>query len=248
MTLKPLKNVSKLWRKNRCKKGLLTEEQLRCLEKATLEKGAHGEIKTEHPGYLGAQDTYANLYTEKTTITSAHALNSDILPWFQEHDIPLLRILTDRGTEFCGKIEEHAYQLFLALENIDHSKTKARSLQTNGICERFHRTMKEEFYDITFRKKLYHSLEELQHDVNNWLKEYNELRPHSGKYCYGNTPMQTFNESKKLALEKQLDNKFEVLENQDDQTVLIELDSSSTPTKLSIAIEYTVRSSLQFYT
>lgn len=264
--LETLKKRLKALEKKSAQEGiLLTEEQLRCLEKAKLEKEAHGEIETAHPGYLGSQDTYfvgtmkgvgriyqqtfidtysrvafANLYTEKTAITSAHALNSDVLPWFQEHDVPLLRILTDRGTEFCGKVEEHAFQLFLAVENIDHSKTKARSPQTNGICERFHRTMKEEFYDITFRKKLYHSLEELQHDVNNWLKEYNELRPHSGKYCYGKTPMQTFNESKKLALEKRLDNKFELLENQDNLTVQVELDSSSTPTNLSIVVEEAV--------
>lgn len=244
---------------------LLTEEQLQCLEKAKLEKEAHGEIETACPGYLGSQDTYfvgtmkgvgriyqqtfidtysrvafANLYTEKTAITAAHALNSDVLPWFQENDVPLLRILTDRGTEYCGKVDEHAFQLFLAVEDIDHSKTKARSPQTNGICERFHRTMKQEFYDVTFRKKLYHSLEELQNDVNLWLKEYNELRPHSGRYCYGKTPMQTFNESKKLAIEKQLDKKFEFSENHQEPKSQLGLDSSSTPTNLLIAVEDTV--------
>ena len=166
---------------------LLTEEQLKCLEKAKLEKEAHGEIETAHPGYLGSQDTYfvgtmkgvgriyqqtfidtysrvafAKLYTEKTAITAAHALNEMVLPWFKEQDVSLLRILTDRGTEYCGRVEEHAYQLFLAIEDIDHSKTKARSPQTNGICERFHRTMKHEFYDIAFRKKVYHSLEAIR--------------------------------------------------------------------------------------
>ena len=113
-----------------------------------------------------------------------------------------LRILTDRGTEFCGKIENHAYELFLSIENIDHSKTKAYSPQTNGICERFHKTMKQEFYDTAFRKKIYRNIEELQNDVDQWLKYYNEERPHSGKYCYGKTPMQTFLDSKKIAFEK----------------------------------------------
>lgn len=217
---------------------LLTEEQLRCLEKAKDEKEAHGEIETAHAGYLGSQDSYyvgtlkgvgriyqqtfidtysrvafARLYTEKTAITAAHTLNETVLPWFEQHGVPLLRILTDRGTEYCGKIETHAYQLFLAVENIDHSKTKARSPQTNGICERFHRTMKQEFYDITFRKKIYSSLEELQQDADKWLKEYNELRPHSGRYCYGKTPWQTFLDSKPLALEKQLDKYQGVSEN-----------------------------------
>lgn len=189
---------------------LLTESQLQALEKAKVRREAEGEIETEHPGYLGSQDTYyvgnmkgvgriyqqtfidtysrvafAKLYTEKTAITAAHALNEVVLPWFTEQHIPLLRILTDRGTEYCGKAEHHAYELYLAVEDIDHSKTKVRHPQTNGICERFHRTMKQEFYDIAFRKKIYHTLDELQADVNEWLEQYNKFRPHSGRYCYG---------------------------------------------------------------
>lgn len=217
---------------------LLTEEQLQCLEKAKLEKQAQGEIETECPGYLGAQDTYfvgmmkgvgriyqqtfidtysrfafARLYTEKTALTGAHALNETVIPWFNEQGVPLLRILTDRGTEYCGKVDEHAYQLFLAVENIDHSKTKARSPQTNGICERFHKTMKHEFYDIAFRKKLYHCLEQLQNDVDEWLKKYNEYRPHSGPRCYGKTPWQTFQDAKKLAQEVELEKQLESSDN-----------------------------------
>lgn len=125
----------------------------------------------------------------------------------------MLRVLTDRGTEYCGKIDEHAYQLFLAIENIDHSKTKARSPQTNGICERFHKTIKHEFYDIAFRKKIYRSVEELQADVDAWLKKYNEYRPHSGSRCYGKTPWQTFQDAKKLAKEIQLEKQFETGDN-----------------------------------
>jgi transposase InsO family protein len=213
---------------------VFTEEQLRCLEKAKLEKEAHGEIESQHPGYLGSQDTYfvgtmkgvgriyqqtfvdtytrvafAKLYTEKTAITAAHTLNEVVLPWFSTQEVPLLRVLTDRGTEYCGKVEEHAYQLFLAVENIDHSKTKVRSPQTNGICERFHRTMKQEFYDIAFRKRIYSTLEELQKDVDTWLSQYNNIRPHSGRYCYGKTPMQTFLDSKHLSQEKQLENLYQ---------------------------------------
>ena len=67
-------------------------------------------------------------------------LNDRVVPFFEEQGIPLLRILTDRGTEYCGNREHHEYQLYLAIENIDHTKTKARSPQTNGICERFHKT------------------------------------------------------------------------------------------------------------
>jgi len=144
----------------------------------------------------------AKLYLEKTAITTADMLNDRVIPFFNEHSLDLLRVLTDRGTEYCGKVENHSYQLYLAMEDIDHSKTKANHPQTNGICERFHRTMKQEFYDIAFGKKIYASLEELQVDVDHWIAKYNETRPHSGKYCYGKTPMQTFREAKHLVAKK----------------------------------------------
>lgn len=173
---------------------VLTEEQIAALEKAKSQKEAHGEIETHHPGYLGSQDTYyvgtmkgvgriyqqtfidtysrvaqAKLYLEKTAITAADMLNDRVVPFFDEQDVNLLRILTDRGTEYCGKVENHSYQLYLAMEDIDHSRTKANHPQTNGICERFHKTMKNEFYDIAFRKKIYTSIEELQIDVDRSL-------------------------------------------------------------------------------
>lgn len=208
---------------------LLTEDQLAALEAMKERQKAAGEIETEHPGYLGSQDTYyvgnmkgvgkiyqqtfvdtysrvaiCKLYTEKSAITAADTLNDRVIPFFQEQGIDLLRILTDRGTEYCGKVEHHPYQLYIATEDIDHSKTKVRSPQTNGICERFHRTMKQEFYDIAFRKKIYTSIEELQTDVDHWLLKYNEQRPHSGKFCYGKTPMQTFRDSVHIAVEKNI--------------------------------------------
>ena len=88
------------------------------------------------------------------------------MPFFEEHEIVVSRVLTDRGTEFCGKPEHHEYELYLAIENIDHTRTKARSPQTNGICERFHKTLLDEFYRIAFRKKLYRSIAELQKDLD----------------------------------------------------------------------------------
>lgn len=208
---------------------ILTEDQLKALEKAKEDKEAHGEIETEHPGYLLGQDTYyvgtikgvgriyqqtvidtyskvafAKLYDRKNALVAAEVLNDQVLPWFEEQDVRVLRTLTDRGTEYCGRVESHEYQLYLAIEDIDHTKTKAKSPQTNGICERFHQTIQNEFYAIAFRKKVYNSLEDLQEDVNKWLKEYNEQRPHSGRYCYGKTPMQTFEESRHLAQAKML--------------------------------------------
>lgn len=209
---------------------VLTEDQVKALEKAKEEKEAHGEIETEHPGYLVSQDTYyvgtikgvgriyqqtvidtyskvafVKLYDRKNAIVAAEVLNDKVVPWFEEQDVRVLRMLTDRGTEYCGKLEHHEYELYLAIEDIDHTRTRARSPQTNGICERFHQTIQNEFYATAFRKKVYNTIEELQEDVEKWMKEYNEERPHSGKYCYGKTPMQTFLESRHLAKEKMLD-------------------------------------------
>ena len=208
---------------------ILTESQLAALERAKEEKQAHGEIETEHPGYLGAQDTFyvgtlkgvgriyqqtfvdtytkvavAKLYDRKNALVAADMLNDRVLPFFEEHGVPLLRILTDRGTEYCGSREHHEYQLYLAVEDIDHSKTKARHPQSNGICERFHKTLLQEFYQVAFRKKIYKILEELQADLDLWIQRYNEQRPHTGKYCFGKTPMQTFFDSIPLAKDKLL--------------------------------------------
>ena len=118
-----------------------------------------------------------------------------------ERGIRLCRVLTDRGTEFCGR-ESHEYELYLAVEDIDHSRTKAKSPQTNGICERFHRTLLDEFYRVAFRKKIYRTIEELQTDLDAWLVDYNEQRPHQGRWCFGKTPMQTFLDALPLAKEK----------------------------------------------
>jgi transposase InsO family protein len=215
---------------------VLTEEQLNALEKAKDEKTAWGEIETEHVGYLGAQDTFyvgtmknvgriyqqtfidtyaavgfAKLYTSKVPINSADILNDRVIPFFDEHEIPLLRILTDRGTEFCGKPDTHDYELFLSLNDIDHTKTKAKHPQTNGICERFNKTILNEFYSIAFRKKIYRTIEELQQDLDVWMVKYNNTRPHQGKRCKDRTPMETFKENLPLAKQKMLSIKDEPL-------------------------------------
>lgn len=210
---------------------VLTETQVVALEKAKEEKVAKGEIETFHPGYLGSQDTYyvgnikgvgriyqqtyidtyckvaqAKLYPTKDAITSADILNDRVLPMYEEQGVDLQRILTDRGTEYCGKLENHPYQLYLDLEDITHTRTKANHPQTNGICERFHRTIQDEFYAIVFRKQVFNSLDELQKELDEWVKWYNNERTHQGKYCFGKTPWQTFMESKHLAFEKQIRN------------------------------------------
>lgn len=169
---------------------VLTDAQIAALERKQEDDVAHGEIETAHLGYLGSQDTFyvgtikgvgriyqqtfvdtyskvafAKLYTTKTPITAADLLNDRVLPFFAEHGMGVLRMLTDRGTEYCGKPETHDYQLYLAVNDIEHTKTRARHPQTNGICERFHKTILQEFYQVAFRKKLYLELDELQADL-----------------------------------------------------------------------------------
>src|SRR3989441_13145725 len=193
---------------------VLTEAQVNALEKSKTEKEAHGEFESEHPGYCGAQDTFyvgnlkgvgrlyqqtfidtytkvacAKLYDRKMPITAADLLNDRVLPLFESHDVKLLRVLTDRGSEFCGNPERHEYELYLAIEDIDHSRTKTKSPQTNGICERFHKTALNQFYRVAFRKKAYRLIDELQADLDAWIKEYNEVRPYQGRWCFGKTPM-----------------------------------------------------------
>lgn len=208
---------------------ILSDAQVAALEKKKLDDEVCGEIETEHPGYLGSQDTFyvgnlkgvgriyqqtfvdtyskvafAKLYTIKTPITAADTLNDRVLPFFEQQGLPMLRILTDRGTEYCGRVDQHDYQLYLAINDIDHTKTKVKSPQTNGICERFHKTILQEFYQVTFRKKLYESLENLQSDLDDWLNFYNTERTHQGKMCCGRTPMDTLLDGKAIWVEKDL--------------------------------------------
>jgi transposase InsO family protein len=76
---------------------------------------------------------FAKLYDRKTAITAADILNDTVLPFFEENKIPLLRVLTDRGTEYSGRPEYHEYELYLSIEGIEHSKTKIRNPQSNGV-------------------------------------------------------------------------------------------------------------------
>jgi len=177
---------------------ILTEAQVAALEKKQQDDEVSGEIETAHPGYLGSQDTFyvgtfkgvgrvyqqtfvdtyskvafAKLYTTKTPITAADLLNDKVLPFFEQEQLPMLRILTDRGSEYCGRAETHD-QLYLTINDIEHSKTKVRSPQTNGICERFRKTILQEFYQVALRKNLYNDLATLQKDLDDWLDYYRE--------------------------------------------------------------------------
>lgn len=197
--------------------SVLTASQMADLDASRAKKEAHGEIETHHPGFLVGQDTYyvgyikgvgkiyqqtgidtyssvgfAKLYTDKTAVTAADFLNAKVLPYFDTHGVKLLRILTDRGSEYCGRPNEHAFELFLSLNDIEHTKTKPYHPQTNGITEKLNQTIQTEFYAITFRKKYYLSLDELQHDLDAFMAYYNSERTHQGRHCQGRTPEETF--------------------------------------------------------
>ena len=210
---------------------MLTESQLAALEKAKSEKEAHGEFESECPGLLQRRilrstsrqhegvgriyqqtfiDTYAKVASSPSSMIARRpsprliSVNDRVVPFYDAREVRLCRVLTDRGTEYCGNPEHHEYELYLALEDIDHSRTKTKSPQTNGIVERFHKTVLDEFYRIAFRKKIYGSIADLQVDLDRWVQSYNEERPHQGRWCFGKTPMQTFLDATPLAKEKMI--------------------------------------------
>ena len=208
---------------------VLTEAQLTALEKAKAEKETHGEFDSECPGYCGAQDTFyvgtlkgvgriyqqtfidtyakvafAKLYDRKTPITAAELLNDRVIPFFDEHQIPLCRVLTDRGTEYCGNPEHHEYELYLAIEDVDHPRTKREARRPTASASTSMKQRSMRFYRIAFRKRIYATIDQLQADLDAWITEYNQARPHQGRWCYGKTPMQTFLDTLPVAKEKSI--------------------------------------------
>ena len=217
--------------------GVLTESQVQALETAKEEEEASGEIESHHPGYLIAQDTcylgyikgigrlyqqtsidtysnvgFAKLYLDRTSLTAADFMNDKVLPFFDKEGISVLRVLTDRGSEYCGRVETHPYELYLHLNGIEHTKTKTRHPQTNGAVERLNQTIENEFYQVSFRKKLYRTLEEIQADLDEFMDYYNKERTNQGRYCQGRTPYQTFIDSLSLYEQYVFENPVEIKE------------------------------------
>jgi len=175
-------------------------------------------IESTHPGDLLSQDTFyvgrikgvgqiylqvvidtygsyafGYLHTGKIPVHSVFILHNDVIPQYQEWEIKIKALLTDNGTEYCGK-DTHPYELYLALGNIEHRRTKVKSPRTNGFVERFNRTVLNEFFRKAFREKFYESVESLQNDLDKWLKEYNTERPHQGYRNMGRRPIETIKE------------------------------------------------------
>jgi transposase InsO family protein len=199
---------------------ILTEDQIKELEKLNpCLRERH--VESPRPGYLLSQDTFfvgyfkgigrvymqavidtfcslgfAKLYTSKQAITAADILNDRVIPFYQDQDLPIEHILTDNGSEYCGRIMDHYYQILLALHGIKHRRTKVATPRTNGFVERFNRTVLDEFFRGILRRKFYNNLETLQQDLDLWLNHYNTERPHLGYRNNGNTPRLTFNEYK----------------------------------------------------
>ncbi len=195
----------------------LTAEQVKAIEKANpcfkerhVESTRPGELLCQDTFYVGhlkgvgkvylqaVVDTYCSygfgyLHTGKLPEHAATILHNDVLPQYREWGIPVSTILTDNGREYCGK-EHHTYELYLSLNDIEHRTTKVRSPQTNGFVERFNRTVLDEFLRPSLRQKFYGSVESLQEDLDQWLKHYNEERPHRGYRNRGKRPIEAINE------------------------------------------------------
>lgn len=198
--------------------GVLSEALLKILRRyrgKTTDPQTH--VEAPCPGFLLCQDTYfvgtikgvgkiymqsvvdanasygfAKLYLSKVPMTAVDVLNDRVLPFYDEQGVEVQHLLTDNGREYCGRPLSHPFELFLTINQIRHRRTDVGSPQTNGFCERFHRTVKEEFFSVAFRKTFYESVAQLQADLDRYMTFYNRERAHQGYRTKGRTPYQTF--------------------------------------------------------
>lgn len=192
----------------------LTGEQVQFIEKHNpafrerhLQSSRPGELLCQDTFYVGqlkgvgkvylhaVVDSYSSyafgfLHTSKQPEAAVAVLHNDVLPFYRQHELLVQRLLTDNGREFCGT-ETHPYELYLALNDIEHRRTKVRKPQTNGFVERFNRTVLDEFFRVAFRTTFYESVEQLQTDLDAWLVHYNTARPHQGYRNLGRRPIDT---------------------------------------------------------
>nr|WP_232199427.1 integrase core domain-containing protein [Thioalkalivibrio thiocyanodenitrificans] len=138
---------------------------------------------------------FAKVYTSKMPITSADLLYDRVLPFYETLGVAVKAILTDNGREFCGRPEQHPYELLLALHDIEHRTTRIRSPRTNGFVERMNRTLLDECFRVAGRQTWYLSPEEIQRDLDRFLEFYNLRRSHQGYRLKGRTPAQALREA-----------------------------------------------------
>jgi len=198
---------------------VITERYLREVEK---QKEAH--IQAYYPGYLFCQDTFyvgtikglgriyqqagidaysnfsfAKVYLDKKADSAIDFVKSKVIPVYGILQIPLDRILTDNGKEYTThwKNGKHDYEIFLAKRGIRHSRIKPRCPKSNGMVERFNRTLLEEFYQIAMIKNIYTSLDQLQDDLDSFIYYYNFKRTNQGYRLCGKIPYQKFTDGKR---------------------------------------------------
>ena len=114
-------------------------------------------------------------------------------------------MLSDDGREFCGREDQHPYELFLQLEGIEHKRTRVRRPQSNGIIERLHRTLLDEHFRVEGRRTRFETIEEMQVVLDACLVSYNTKRPHQGRGMNGRTPAKAFRDGIPKASEKEED-------------------------------------------
>jgi transposase InsO family protein len=135
---------------------------------------------------------WARLYPNKLPVTAVQILNNDVLPAFEARDAKIDAVLSDNGREFCGREDQHPYELFLQLEGITHKRTRVRRPQSNGIVERLHHTLLDEHFRVEGRKTWFETIDEMQKVLDDYLISYNTKRPHQGRNMNGRNPLKAF--------------------------------------------------------
>jgi transposase InsO family protein len=198
---------------------VLSEEQIALLERHSVDFRCR-HVESTRPGELLNQDTFywgtlkgvgkvyvqvvvdvfcslafAKVYTSKMPITACDLLYERVLPFYEALGVQVGAILSDNGREFCGREESHPYELLLAMEGIEHRRTRVRSPRTNGFVERMNRTLLDECFRIAGRTTWYIEPEEIQRDLDVFLEYYNLRRSHQGYRLRGRTPAQALCEA-----------------------------------------------------
>lgn len=199
----------------------LTAEQTTLIEKANpcfrerrLESSRPGELLVQDAIFIGSPqglgklylqavvDTYCSyafgfLHTGKFPDCAVAVLHNEVLPFYKERRLAVSAILTNQSREYCGK-ENHHYELYLMLNEIEHRKTEIHQSGTNGFMERFNQIASTEFFKPEFKMNSFKSIDSLQLSFDKWLIYYNTARPHRGYRNMGKFPLQAITDYSNL--------------------------------------------------